>query len=171
MIVAIYLPIKPHSLLEEKMTNQPNKKDHLWWYISLPILLVFVGYRVLTGSSATRDVVSSMSRSASGSDSIQKASVKKKSEKQMWVEYYETGECQANMKRKFDGDPGMQRMVREYGTDVEKAFTPTIDTYCQCVSTGMAEGSKGVDVAKVCLPGIKQNLKLHLYGMGYDVYN
>ncbi|QNI64271.1 hypothetical protein SynA1544_01333 [Synechococcus sp. A15-44] len=75
------------------------------------------------------------------------------------------------MKRKFDSDPGIQRMVREYGTDVEKAFTPTIDTYCQCVSTGMSEGSKMVDVLKVCTPGIKQNLKRHLYGMGYDVYN
>ena len=137
----------------------------------MPILLFFVGYRFLTDSSATRDAVSSVTRSANGSNAALQASGKKKNDKQVWIDYYEKGECQANMKRKFDSDPGMARMMREYGDDVEKAFTPAVDAYCQCVSTGMAEGSKTVDVLKACMPVMKNAIKLQMYGMGYDVYN
>jgi len=137
----------------------------------LPILLFFIGYRILSGSSITRDAVSSVKRSAGGSNSALKASDKKNDDKQIWIDYYEKGECQANMKEKFDSHPAIARLTGEYGADVEKAFTPAVDLYCQCVSTSMAEGSKLVDVIKVCLPGMEKRLKLELYGMGHDVYN
>ena len=59
------------------MSKHQIKKDHSWWYFSLPILLVLIGYRILTGSSITRDAVSSVKRSAGGSNSVLKVSNKK----------------------------------------------------------------------------------------------
>ena len=135
---------------------------------SLLILVCLLG---VASPVCAKDAVNSVSRSAGGSNSVLKVSNKKNNDKQTWIDYYEKGECQANMKRRFDSHPAFARLIREYGAHVEKAFTPAVDLYCQCISTGMAEGSKITDVMNVCLPGMKQRLKLELYGMGYDVYN
>ena len=88
----------------------------------------------------------------------------------MWLDYYDTGECQANMKRKAKTDAAMVRMRREFGPDFDKIMTPAFDKSCYCASRSNAKGDSFAETAKTCNSVMEASIKKEAYGLGYNLY-
>ena len=137
-----------------------------WAWAAIPIVII-VGYRTLTGSSLTRDIAKKVTTSSGNTSSMSK----EQKEKKMWLDYYETGECQANLKRKAQDDAAINRMRRELGPDTDKILKSAFDIYCKCVSTSSADGANFAETINACKPLIESTMRKEAYGLGYDMYD
>ena len=143
-----------------------QKWGWLWWIFPI---VVFIVYRHVTGSSLTRDIGNGIESSVKPSSQDQQRQVKGKSQKQTWIDYYETGECQSNMLKKSKLDPRMVKIRKELGPDVDSAIKPAFDLYCGCVSTTAAGGGTTADVITACKPIIEREFRTRMWALGYDI--
>ena len=126
--------------------------------------MLLSGYTIVNGAALTETMARSVISISKGSDSALKVSDEKNFE-QKWLEYPETGECQAYMKEKFDRDPGWARKEREFNKygipgEFQKKITKSIDAYCKYVSVLVSDGATLEDAYTHGMPMLEYFLQI-----------
>jgi hypothetical protein len=146
------------------------------WFFSLLVVLLFVGYRELTGSSLTRDVLKSVlpQREAIGDTSSKTPEISYNNgltprQRESLLKWGE-GECQANMLKKSMTDPSIQRLKAEYGDtpDMAKILSKAFDSWCDCVSTSFYSGDTQSAAMQTCKPVMTEAINKEMYALGYS---
>lgn len=157
--------------MTDEQKSKANASKWKQWIVPAVVALTFGGYRSLTGGSLSHDALKTIS--SPRTSTTQQAKAQTTSTKQMWLDYYSSGECLHNMKEKAANDAGLIRMRSEVGAaaaDFDTAMEKGFDAGCQCISTSLAAGDTPAATMNACRPRIRQETQRALYGMGYDVY-